>query len=182
MPSTKNINNMKLKYLEISISIIIILKILIISIKTSITSFCKFYKYEIPAIIDKIYPLNNIDYYFTTYSGLDTGYGFFAPNVSSNFIILSSSTDGKYSFNSTELLNTSEGKSRFISLNDIFIHNIEHDKDKIISNKIIIKYINNEFSKKFHKKFITNVYLYDYPTLKTSNKENTKLIKIDSIK
>jgi hypothetical protein len=171
------------KFFEFFVFILIISKVLIIGVTTTCISFCEFYEFNIPKIVTMITSKNIYDNTLTSYIGFDTGYGFFAPNVSSNFIILSFSQKEKKMFISTDLLKTTEGKSRFSSINDIFLKNIDSDREKIKINHTILEQINRYFEKKYHSGFETSVYLYVYPNLQefVKNKKE-KLIKIDSIK
>jgi hypothetical protein len=168
--------------IEITIFLIIILKVFATGILTTISSFCEFYEYKQPKIAERV---NNSILYrnpIFTYTGFDTGYGFFAPNVSSNFVIYSEDSHNVY--NSSELLHTNEGKTRFISANDIFFNNFGNKKneDKMAANKIILKRINKMFEKKYNSKFTTTVYLYEYPRLGEINTKKEHLIKIDEIR
>jgi hypothetical protein len=169
------------KKIEIIAFVVIISKIFITGVLTTISSFCQFYEYDQPALTEKIN--GNIMYsnFVFTYTGFDTGYGFFAPNVSSNFIILSKNSDKIYL--SEDLLQSNEGKMRFSSLNDIFFKNFgkEKDKGKMQVNKIILSRINKMFEKKYNSKFTTTAYLYDHPKLEETDKKG-RLIKIDEIK
>ncbi|MBT0550955.1 hypothetical protein D1Z97_04105 [Riemerella anatipestifer] len=172
---------MLFKRFEILLFFILCLKIFLTGITTTISSFCEFYKYETPKIYKIIKCDNVVDNLFSTYSGFDTGYGFFAPNVSSNFVILSKNESTGDFFSSSDLMNTSESKLRFLSLNEVFFKNFEKDSNRIRANKIILNKINSAFEKKYHSKFVTTVYLYEYPRLKSEQKD-IKLIKIDEVK
>ncbi|KMQ62886.1 hypothetical protein ACM39_17355 [Chryseobacterium sp. FH2] len=171
---------MKNTYFEYIIFSVIVLKVIITGITTTTQSFCDFYKYENP-IQTKGFKYEKL---VSSYTGFDTGYGFFAPNVSSNFLIISENTQTGNSYISTDLLSTKEGKLRFANLNDVYIKNVT-TKDKNIPelkiNHILLKQVNKNFKKKYGNNIITYAYLYDQPTL-DSNKKETRLIKIDSIK
>lgn len=174
---------MKIRFFEIIVFTIIVVKIFIIGITTTISAFCEFYKFNKPQIVNIITFTNKCDNILTTYAGFDTGYGFFAPNVSSNFIIMSKSKNDNKTYFSDDLLNTTEGKLRFLSINDVFLKNIDGDKQNIRINHVILKQINRYFEYKYHKKFETYALLYDYPTLKNFRENRTeRIIKVDSIK
>ncbi len=174
---------MKLRFFEMTVFAGIVVKIFIIGVTTTVSSFCEFYRYSKPGIMDMLSFDNRYDTTLTTYTGFDTGYGFFAPNVSSNFIIMSKSITDDKTYLSDDLLSTNEGKSRFLSINNIFLKNMEDDKQKIRINHVILKQINKYFESKYHEKFETYTFLYDYPTLKNTKLGRTgRLIKIDSIK
>ena len=174
---------MKRIYIEIIVFIVIIVKVIMMGITSTCSAFCEFYKFEKPAIIKMLSPQRGFENTLTSYLGFDTGYGFFAPNVSSNFIILSTDKRENKTYYSSDLLETVEGKLRFLSINDIFLKNIANDKEKIKVNHIVLKQINKYFEKKYNSEFETFVYLYDYPNLKDFKKNNAEnLIKVDSIK
>lgn len=172
----------KPRKLEITVFVIVILKVFFTGILTTTSSFCEFYEYKQSAISERVNDSPIYRNFIFTYTGFDTGYGFFAPNVSSNFIIFSENSDNIY--NSSDLLHTNEGKTRFIGANDIFFNNFGNKKNenKIAANKIILKRINKMFEEKYHSKFTTTVYLYEYPKLDEINTKKEHLIKIDEIK
>ncbi|MDR6130731.1 hypothetical protein [Chryseobacterium sp. SORGH_AS_1175] len=127
---------------------------------------------------------NKYEKMFSSYTGFDTGYGFFAPNVSSNFIIISENQENGHSYISTDLLRSKEGKLRFANLNDVYIKNVitkDQSMPELKINHILLKKINQSFKKKYGKNIITYAYLYDQPSLKESLR-NPRLIKIDSVK
>lgn len=165
-----------IRKIEILFFCIITLKIILTGILTTISSYCEFYKFEKPGFYSILKNENFIDNFLSSYTGFDTGYGFFAPNVSSNFVIISE--DGEHSYLSSELMKSNEGKMRFLSLNDVFFKNIEKDQDKIKSNKIILNKINQRFEDTYKKNFTTSVYLYEYPRLNSNSVNGPKLIKI----
>ncbi len=171
---------MKNTLIEYIIFSIIILKVIITGISTTVRSFCDFYKYENSISIKDI----KYEKLLSSYTGFDTGYGFFAPNVSSNFIIISENPVNGHSYISTDLLKSKEGKLRFANLNDVYIKNVVA-KDKSIPelkiNHILLKKVNQSFKKKYGNNIITYAYLYDQPSLK-EGVGNARLIKIDSVK
>ena len=170
---------MKIKTLQLIIFFGIVLNILFVALSTTISSFCDFYEFENNFDISSPKLVND----FSSYTGFDTGYGFFAPNVSSNFVILSTNLKDNKILISSDLLETTEGKSRFININDIFLKNLEKsDNQKLEINHTILKQINNYLCRKYNSKFETFVYLYDYPTLHNKENKTELLIKIDSIK
>lgn len=175
--------NKPVKIIEIVVFTAILCKVFLTAILTTMSSFCEFYEYKYPDLTERIN--NNPIYRNTlfTYAGFDTGYGFFAPNVSSNFVIISQNSNKSYI--SDDLLKTNEGKMRFMNANDIFFKNFkkekntEHEKDQIAVNKIILKRINTVFEEKYNSKFKTSVYLYEHPKLEDMASRKEHLIKID---
>ncbi|WP_121462840.1 hypothetical protein [Chryseobacterium defluvii] len=172
----------KPRKIEVAIFAIVILKVFITGVVTTISSFCEFYEYKQPELAETINKSSLYRNPIFTYTGFDTGYGFFAPNVSSNFIIFSENAEKVY--NSSDLLQTNEGKTRFMGANDVFFNNFgnKKDEDKMAANKIILKRINKMFEKKYNSKFTTSVYLYEYPKLGEVKIKKEHLIKIDEIK
>lgn len=174
-----------MKYINLVIFVVVLTKVLLSGISTTIESYYSFYKIERSEFLNKMIKVNNIGSFIWFYTGLDTGYGFFAPNVSSNFIIISESNNLLSS--SDNLLNTKEGKLRFVSINSIFLENVREgfnntNKEKLQYNHIILKQINNHYKKKYGLSEVeTKVFLYDFPRL-IDKKENIKLIPIDSVK
>ena len=164
---------------QIAIFSVLLFKIIIIASLTTITTFCKFYKFSQPQFVTKLDTSLIADNQFYCYSGFDTGYGFFSPNVSSNFIILIS--DGTKTYSSDDLMNTNEGKQRFLGVNDIFLKNLDEkrNEDIVEANKVILKKINQAFEKKYNSKFKTSAYLYDYPKLKDFKTKKLSLIKFE---
>lgn len=164
------------KKIEILVFCLIIYKIVFTGILTTISAYCEFYEYELPKVYHYLKSNNVFDRFFSTYTGLDTGYGFFAPNVSSSFIVVAEGEE--QSFLSTDLLTTTEGRSRFSNLNDIFFNNIDKDTSLVKVNNIVLNIINDKFENVNKQKFKTTVYLYEYPMLKNVQNNEPKLIKI----
>ncbi len=170
---------MKNTFFEYAILALIVLKVIVTGILTTTESFCSFYKYENPFENKE----NQYDKTFAAYTGFDTGYGFFAPNVASNFIIISEELKTGNTYLSTDLLSTNEGKLRFCNLNDVYMKNItpenKNDTDLKI-NHILLKQVNKAFEAKYGKQFQSTAYLYDHNFLSDPAKK-TKLIKIDNV-
>lgn len=177
---------------QLFIAVIIIITILISSIKLTFDGYCEFYRdstiNEKNAVIkafDSMYDFYPISV-FRSYTGLETGYGFFGPNVSSDFIILYKVYDDKGNLitqNNFEL-SSKEGNLRFMSLNKIFLEKVTN-KVNIKYNKligIILEKISEHIAKDYPKDYIikTSVYLYDFPSIIDFNKggkANLYLIK-----
>ncbi|MEN4760165.1 MULTISPECIES: hypothetical protein [unclassified Chryseobacterium] len=171
---------MKNTYIEYIILSVIIIKVIITGITTTTDSFCDFYKYEKPITTNGL----KYEKFISSYAGFDTGYGFFAPNVASNFIIISEDKNSGNSYISTELLTTKEGKLRFANINDVYMKNItakDKNMPELKVNHILLKQVHKNIKKKHGENIVTYAYLYDQPTLDES-KKGTRLIKIDSVK
>lgn len=168
-------------YLTITFTIISI--ILLSSVKTTVDSVCNYYQY------DKNTPINNFltSVYnikplrvFNSYTGFETGYGFFGTNVSSDFVIIYDLLDkqGNKVDSKKFKLNTKEASVRFTSLNRLFLDKLTGDKNEMFNKYIDIvlkemsKHIYNQYNGKYgvHLK----VYLYNYPTLQDYVKGKNK--------
>jgi hypothetical protein len=170
---------MKNTFFEYAILALILLKIIITGILTTTESFCSFYKYENPFENEG----NEYDKTFAAYTGFDTGYGFFAPNVASNFVIISKDLKSGNTYLSTDLLSTKEGKLRFCNLNDVYMKNITPENKNstdVKINHILLKQVNKAFERKYNKQFQSTAYLYDHNYLTDPDKK-TRLIKIDQV-
>ncbi|WP_027379990.1 hypothetical protein [Chryseobacterium daeguense] len=170
---------MKNTFLEYTILGLIIIKVILTGILTTTESFCSFYKYENPLENEG----NKYEKTFAAYTGFDTGYGFFAPNVASNFVIISTELQSGNTYLSTDLLSTNEGKLRFCNLNDVYMKNITPESKNgpdIKINHILLKQVNKAFETKYGKQFQSTAYLYDHNFLTDPDKK-TRLIKIDNV-
>lgn len=168
-------------YLIFVFSLIFI--ILLSSIKTTLDSFYNYYRdYKqntITLYLDNIYrykPLN----IFNSYTGFETGYGFFGTNVSSDFVIAYELYDskgknmGKHRFK----LNGKEGSLRFSSINKLFLDQLTNKNDDIYNKYIgiVMKEIASFIYKKYEGKYSVHlmVYLYHFPSLKEYSKGKNK--------
>jgi hypothetical protein len=170
---------MKNTFLEYAILALIVLKVIVTGITTTTESFCSFYEYENPLETNG----NEYEKTITAYTGFDTGYGFFAPNVASNFVIISKDLKTGNTHLSTDLLSTTEGKLRFCNLNDVYMKNITSKNKNIPEikiNHILLKQVNKAFERKFGTKFQSTAYLFDHNFL-TDPAKKTRLIKIDIV-
>ena len=171
---------------------VILLVILTSAINLTFDSFNKFYnnnkdipKQPLAKVSDNIYNFYPVKV-FSSYTGFDTGYGFFGPNVSSDFVLLFAiyNEQGELIKNEKFELSSKEGSLRFISLNSMFLEqitktsNIKFDKYVAIILKQITKYIAKKFPKNFT--VITQLYLYDFPSI--NNFRSGKKVKLYLIK
>lgn len=179
----------KIKYtLTVLVFSFILLKILLNSIDLTIESYTKFYHYEKNKIGYFISSINEYDVLnFWEISGFSTGYGFFAPNVSSNFIIrhkVNSESKDVY-FKTSEHFKTKEGNLRFLMLNQLFIPLVDNNNNKLVKDylTLILKKINEYEEKQFNNNDIkTMLFLYDYPNLnQIKDSNNIKLFKLMEI-
>lgn len=125
-------------------------------------------------------------------TGLNTGYGYFSPNVASDFLIVNEIyKNGIITYkNSDWMLQTKEGKHRFSNLNNAFMDFLDEEEKKNAGEKdsLKIKYYKmivnrlNTYNLQ-HDPSIdsikTTVYLYHFPFLSEYPSLNPKLIKIE---
>lgn len=118
--------------------------------------------------------------HFSSYTGFETGYGFFSPNVASDFIFIFNIFDENN--NLKEVVNgvrlkTKESNIRFQTINTMYLDKLKEPSQKGYNEKYnryldiimeqITKYVKKEYPKNY--KIETNLYLYDYPTIPRFN-------------
>ena len=171
---------------------VILLVILTSSIKLTCDSYNDFYNQDKHNTKQPFATMSNTIYnfypikVFTSYTGFDTGYGFFGPNVSSDFVLLFNvyNEQGELIKNEKFELSSKEGSLRLISLNRMFLEQITKtttvklDKYVAIILKQITKYIAKDFPKNFTVK--TQLYLYDFPSI--NNFKSGRKVKLYLIK
>ncbi|WP_445713163.1 hypothetical protein [Flavobacterium sp.] len=176
--------------------VIILFSVVFSSFRTAYDSHISFFNKKpnetLLKVLDKIGGNNKYNL-FLNYTGLNTGYGFFSPNVSSDFII----THNIYKKSkqnlifSNSLFSTKEGAHRFANLNSLFMEKVEaieeNDKSKIDTLKlkyleVVLNRLNNYNLD--HDKDIdsikTTLFLYHFPFLKEYPNVKPKFIKIES--
>lgn len=110
--------------------------------------------------------------YFTTYTGLETGYGFFAPNVASDFIVdfevLDSKNNSIAKVNFVPLANK-ESYVRLTTSYSLFLYSEQKNKTEMEKQKsrLLLKGLayQNLIAYPEATKIRANLYLYHYPTL-----------------
>jgi hypothetical protein len=177
---------------ELFIVVIIIFTILLSSIKLTFDGYFEFYKdskkdkkNDFIKAFDLMYDFYPITV-FRSYTGLETGYGFFGPNVSSDFIIFYRVFDnnGNLIYQSNFELSSNEGNLRFMSLNKIFLEKITKNANQKYNKLIgiILDKVSEYIAKDYPKSYTinTSVYLYDFPSIldfKKGRKASLYLIK-----
>ncbi len=175
---------------------LIIFSVVFSSFRTAYDSHISFFKEKPNETILKVLDFigGNSKYnLFLNYSGLNTGYGFFSPNVSSDFII----THNIYKKSkqnlifSNSLFSTKEGAHRFANLNSLFMEKLEaiEEKDKSKIDTLQLKYLEvvlnrlNNYNLDHDKNIDsikTTLFLYHFPFLKEFPNIKPKFIKIES--
>lgn len=187
----KNINNFYVNFACIFILFCVIFS----SFDTAYGSHVRFYEKEPNKKIVAILNTIRSQYLFNllrSNTGLNTGYGFFSPNVSSDFLIYNKFfvKDSITYKKSDWILNTKEGKHRFSNLNNSFMDyldeidkndTIQKDSLKINYYKMIVNRLNSYNLKNNNKidSIQTTVYLYHFPYLKEYPNIQPNLIKIE---
>lgn len=176
--------------------VVILFSVVFSSFRTAYDSHISFFNKKpnetLSKTLDKIGGNNKYNL-FLNYTGLNTGYGFFSPNVSSDFII----THNIYKKSkqnlifSNSIFSTKEGAHRFANLNSLFMEKVEaieeNNKSKIDTLKlkyleVVLNRLNNYNIE--HDKDIdsikTTLFLYHFPFLKEYPIVKPKFIKIES--
>lgn len=118
--------------------------------------------------------------FFDTYTGFDTGYGFFSPNVASSFIIVFKIYDDDCQLIKAQkniAFKSKEGLIRFTSFQTMFLHKLEKNTTHIYDRylDIVMEQLSKSVLKKYPSTYSveSSLYLYDYPNLKAFNKIDT---------
>jgi hypothetical protein len=132
---------------------------------------------------------------FLSYTGLDTGYGFFAPNVASDFILMFELKDKQGKVTQNRIMPNFKNKEsivRYTSVFNMFLDKIAAEDGEKKENKyqqyldVILKQIAINVKKQNPNtdKISAKLYLYDYPSLENfkKNKSLERLIFISEYK
>lgn len=151
------------------------------SILSDFENYYSFYKKDRPKFLDKMVTFNKwtpIDI-FGKYTGFETGYGFFGPNVASDFIfeIRIYDENGNLLKELDEIpTNSKEGKLRLSCMNNMFLDkldNIDERHDRYLD--IVMKQVAIKIKKDHPKshKVELKMFLYDYPSIKNFSKKDS---------
>ncbi|HCN51537.1 MAG TPA: hypothetical protein DIT10_21050 [Chryseobacterium sp.] len=130
---------------------------------------------------------------FTSYTGFDTGYGFYAPNVASDFVMSFELKDEKGTILEEKMLpsfKSKESRVRYTTVFNMFLDKISdqnrYDKKYYKYLDLIIQQIAENVMKENSKatSVTTKLYLYDYPTIADfkKGKMTENFILIDEFK
>jgi hypothetical protein len=150
--------------------------IVCVNIRGMLLGYYGFYHTKQDAGNNKLYnSLSFVDDYrpynlFLTYSGLETGYGFFAPNVASDFIV---DLEGQDSLgrpvDMAPLFKTKEGFLRMNTASSMFMYHAtkdssayEHEKCRIFLKGIAMRLMERDRS---ISRITARVFLYHHPLL-----------------
>jgi|SRR5690606_13166167 len=202
----KNIVN----FFRFFIILIILSSFIFFSLATAYTSHISFYDKKGIPFIDNVFSKtleNKTSQLFFTYTGLDTGYGFFSPNVRSDIIIINElyKSGKKEVFYPDSFLSTKEGKIRYRGVNDIFMDKMSIEEEiqngkyneidenvrkyftvqdslKLQYMKIVLKQMNRHYLKaEKYDSLTSTAYLYHFPFLSQYPNVEPKLFKIESV-
>ncbi|KMQ69716.1 hypothetical protein ACM39_01270 [Chryseobacterium sp. FH2] len=163
------------KKLYFTVSLVLIFIVLLSSVKTTLDSYYKYYKETKENIfkssIDNAYNYRPLRI-FNTYTGLETGYGFFGTNVSSEFVISYELFDKNQKQIDRQIfkLNSNEGSVRFMSLNRVFLDRLTKPEDELFGKymeivmKEISKFVYNKYDKKYSVKLKVYLFLTNHKT------------------
>lgn len=129
--------------------------------------------------------------YFGYQTGFNTGYGFFAPNVASDFLFIFKIYDESNVLISAQnniVFNTKESAIRFQTINTMYLDKLKKETHKDYNEKynkyldIVLKQLSNHVKRNYpiDYRIETQLYLYDYPSIKNfqeGKKERLFLIK-----
>ncbi|CAA7386322.1 hypothetical protein [Chryseobacterium fistulae] len=131
---------------------------------------------------------------FASYTGFDTGYGFYAPNVASDFVLTFELKDKNGNIIEEKAMPSFQKKEsvvRYTTIFNLFLDKVSGDKTKFDSKyyqylDLIIKEVALHVMKENpNAKGITaRLYLYDFPSLANfkKGKKNEDFILIDEFK
>ncbi len=191
----------RIQKFQIGLILFVLSVVFISSVKLTFDGYYGFYyegkKYEpsfFAKVFDRLYDAPPVKF-FSTYTGFDTGYGFFAPNVASNVVYVFEVYDETghlvvRRFNDLGL-KTKEGNLRFETFNLLFLdklteigHTSEAGEMEILNDKyldLLVKQMTRHV-KKFYPdeyKVVTLLYLHDFPSIKRYKEgERERLILI----
>ena len=175
--------------------------VLIVGLKGTLDGYYGFYyaekDYNKPAIYtlsEEIIKLKPVSI-FLSYTGFDTGYSFFAPNVASDFVLLFELKDDKGNVIENKIMPAFKNKesiTRYTSVYNMFLDKISAEGGNLKDNKyqqyldIIVKQIAVSVKNENPDtaSITARLYLYHYPDLKSYQKgeKSEQLILIGEYK
>lgn len=182
----QRIMNKLQKIKSIIIINIVLITVCLFSMMSELEGYYSFYKKEKPNIANRLQkfcemePIN----IFGKYTGFETGYGFFGPNVSSDFIfdIHVYDENGKLMKTLDKIpAKTKEGNLRLSCINNMFLDKLDEiDKKYDRYLDIIMEQIAKKIKKDQPKNYKVEMkmYLYEYPSIKNFGKGDTTPKKI----
>lgn len=157
------------------------------SISSDLDNYYGFYRKEKPEIAKKLQSFCELKpiSIFGKYTGFETGYGFFGPNVSSDFIfdIYIYDENGKLIKTLDKIpTQTKEGNLRLSCINNMFLNKLDDEINKKYDRylDIVMEQITKKIKEDQPKnhKVEMKMYLYEYPSIKNIGKGDTTPKKI----
>jgi hypothetical protein len=166
---------------------LVLASIVVVNIRGGLLSYYGFYYDKEKARGNRLF--NSLDFVedcrpyslFLSYTGLETGYGFFAPNVASDFVLefdCIDSTGKKSSASTSCLLKTKEASLRLNTACSMFMYYVrpdstspDKDKCRIFLKGLCLRLLeaNRDISS-----VTARVYLYHHPFLKDMEDHNSR--------
>ncbi|WP_213277206.1 hypothetical protein [Chryseobacterium indologenes] len=187
------------KKLQLSGIFIVLLIVFTIGMKGTFDGYYGFYyenkSYDKPLayVISENFAQSKPINMLTSYTGFDTGYGFYAPNVASDFVMsfeLKDKNGNILEQKTMPYFKSKESKVRYTTVFNMFLDKISdkntYDRKYYQYLDIIIRQIAEHVMKENPKasSVTTKLYLYDYPTIADfkQGRTNENLILIDEFK
>ncbi len=144
------------------------------------TSYTKPLAYELTEAVVQSEPVS----VFLSYTGFDTGYGFFAPNVASDFVLMFDLKDAQGNTLQQRIMPRFEQKEsmvRYTSMFNMFLEKIKQEpKDSSSQYAQYLDIVIRQIAKNVKSEFPdaatveAKLYLYDFPSLERYRQGDTK--------
>lgn len=172
--------------------------LLVVNLKCTYEGYFGFYyenkeyqKHKVHEFVEQTIQLPGVKHYLA-YTGMETGYGFFAPNVASNFLVVLTKRNEKCEVigqKSLPVFKNKESLIRYITLFGLFLEKLEKKElENVVFNRIltvILKQIGENMNgAEFIDDYESDVtlYLYHYPYIDQYNQGvREKLIEVQKI-
>jgi hypothetical protein len=158
-----------------------VLFIFLINLNIFIEEYCKFYNFKEPKcnkVLERIV-FNKYIYFFTNITGIETGYGFFSPNVASGYVYGAETYSNKINKGSYTMIQFKNKESviRFATAMGVFQNYDDKNILKKFRAQILLKGIGQQYLKQRNIDSVCiNTYLYSFPSLEqVSRYSKTKI-------
>lgn len=197
-------NSFKLKFreaLQLFVLTFIVFTVLVSAIGSTFEGYYGFYYNNIEykecrlSKITNDISRTNLFRFFSVYTGFNSGYGFFAPNVASDFVFVFKIYDHENKLIQIQQgvpFNSKESEVRFGTIGTMYLEKLNDKEHKNYDEKYnkylditideITQYVKNTYAEK--GKVECSIFLYDYPDIfnfKAGDREKLYLIKKSSL-